>query len=430
MKQTAGKVFARRYFYLNYLASFLTPRQLKNSNVLTLLGEDFREIELLTELGVPPYRVFSVERDPVIYRKQQVTNRQEGHGAALYHGELTDYIHTHLRHHDIGVFNLDICGSYLRAIDPVLGELLMHVRRMPSAVMATYHSAGRDKPQLMEGLKSLVILLWLAPEVIDRLVRHLHGQYRAVQLSDSERSGDELSKNMLLRHLFWLRSHMEHVMIGAYSLGFTEPEVIGAAFTEQESAWQRFMATAEYPLRYADIFHGVEALPRPTLSEDVRMDLDFGEVELLTYAANDGFYHNCHFATYESNGSTVSLETWLVESAKSLRRNRLVLVDTNGNRYASTFGRLAVDTDNAVIWSKPDLAIDLRHLAVPPLAEEATSSMVKPAEEIATEPTTVELIRQLARENPSMTAREIGQRLSLHLPLTQVAAHMAVARRK
>jgi len=114
---------------MNYLASFMTPRQLKNSNVLTLLGEDFREISLLSKLGVPSYRVFSVERDPDIYRRQQVTNREDGNGAALYHGELSDYIHTHLRHHDVSVFNLDICGSYLRAVDPVLGELLLHVRK-------------------------------------------------------------------------------------------------------------------------------------------------------------------------------------------------------------------------------------------------------------------------------------------------------------
>jgi len=429
VKQTDGKVFARQYFYMNYLASFMTPRQLKNSNVLTLLGEDFREISLLSKLGVPSYRVFSVERDPDIYRRQQVTNREDGNGAALYHGELSDYIHTHLRHHDVSVFNLDICGSYLRAVDPVLGELLLHVRKNPQTVMATYSSAGRDKPQLMEGLKSLVVLLWLAPEVIDRLVRHLYGQYRSAALSDSERGRDELSKNMLLRHMFWLRSHMEHVMIGAYTLGLTESSVVSKAFSEQESVWRRFVGSCQFPVTYGDVLQWVESQSRPLASEETRMDLDFGDIEFLTYAANNGFYHNCYFATYESSGSTVSLDTWLVESAKSLRRNDLVLIDIEGRYYESTFGRLAVDTDRAVLWGKADVKHELRQLAIPPRDEEPIVKALI-SEVCGLESSTIDMIRQLAREDRSLTARQISQRLSLQLPVTQVAAHMAIARRK
>lgn len=427
MKQTAGKIFARKYFYLNYLTSFMTHRQLQSSNVLTLLGEDFREIEVLNELGVPPYQVFSVERDPGIYRKQLQLNREDGHGAALFHGELSDYVHTHLRHHQISVFNLDICGSYLRAVDPVLGELLLHVRRMPSVVMATYSSAGRDRPQLIEGLKSLVILLWLAPEVVDRLVRHLYGQYRSVQLGDSERTRDEISKNMLLRHMFWLRSHMEHIMIGAHTLRLTSPGVAGAAFAEQQALWKRFVDGYRDAVTYGDILRFVDAQPRPDL-DAIRMDLDFAEVEFLTYAANDGFYHNCYFATFESAGSTVSLETWLVESSKTLRRNQLVLVDTNGDRYESTFGRIAVDTDAVRVWSGKGLTIELRQIAIPPCDgdECLVASMVA---EPQVEESTVDQIRELARQNPAMTAREISQRLSLQLPFQQVVAHVAVARR-
>lgn len=429
MKQTGGKVFARRYFYMNYLASFMTPRQLKNSNFLTLLGEDFREIDILCELGVPPYRVFSIERDPSIYRKQQVENRDESKGVALYHGELSDYIHTHLRHHEIAVFNLDICGSYLRAVDPVLGKLLLHVRRNPQTVMATYSSAGRDKPQLMEGLKSLVVLLWLAPEVMDRLVRHFYGQYRCAEIGGTDRSRADLSKNMLLRHMFWLRSHMEHVMLGAYELGLTDPDVISAAFAERDALWRRFVREVQAPMSYADVARWVASQTRPETLEATRMDLDFGDVEFLTYAANDGFYHNCYFATYETNGSTVSLETWLVESAKSLRRNDLVLIDATGKRYGSTFGRLAVDTDRAVIWSQNDEFPELRRLAICP-RDEAQPVKVSVPGECELELSTIDMIRQLARENPKLTAREISRRLSLQLPLKQVIAQVAVARRK
>ena len=426
MKQTEGKVFARRYFYLNYLASLMTPRQLKGSNVLTLLGEDFREIELLNELDVPSYQVFSIERDHGVYRKQQATNREEGYGAALYYGELSDYAFTHLRHQQIAVFNLDICGSYLRAVDPVLSELLLHVRRMPHVVMATYSSAGRDRPQLMEGLKSLVILLWLAPEVIDRLVRHLYGQYRAASLSDSERGRDEISKNMLLRHLFWLRSHMEHIMIGTHALGLTASGVVGKAFAEQEALWRRFVSSYDGAVTYGDVVGFIESQPRPDLDE-IRMDLDFADVEFLTYAANDGFYHNCYFATYESSGSTVSLDTWLVESSKTLRRNRLTLIDTTGQPYASTYGQVAIDTDGARLWSGASPTLNLRQLAIPPVERMEPVIVPVPCPEV--EPSSIDLIREMARDNPTMPAREIARRLSLQLPIQQVVAQVAVARR-
>lgn len=428
MKQTAGKVFAREYFYRNYLSSFMTPRQLRSMNFLTLLGEDFRELELLHELEIPPYRVFSVERDATVYKKQQVANRADDAGAALYHGELSDFVHTHLRHHEIAAFNLDICGSYLKAVDPVMGELLMHVRGTPQAVIATYHSAARDRPQLMEGLKSLVVLLWLAPEVVDRLARHLYGQYRCADLSDCNRNRDEISRNMLLRHMFWLRSHMEHVMVGAYTQGVADPVRVSAAFREQELVWKRFIE-AEVPFVYSEVVAYVNALPRPDVL-DVRMDLDFGDVELLTYAANDGFYHNCYFATFESTGSSVPLGVWLTDATSSLRRNRVVLIDAAGLPYETSFGRRAVDTDRVVLWDKRDLIVDLRQIVLPPLEAYEASSETQALMECPLEESSIEVIRRMARDNRQMTAREISQRLSLKLPLRQIAAYMAVARRR
>lgn len=428
MKQTAGKVFARDYFYHNYLSSFVTPRQLRNLNILTLLGEDFRELELLHELGIPPYRVFSVERDHAIYKRQQEQNREEGNGVALYYSDLADFVHTHLKHHAITAFNLDICGSYLRAVDPVLGELLMHVRKSPQTVMATYHSAARDKPQLMEGLKSLIVLLWLAPEVIDRLVRHFYGQYRSAELGKRERNRDEVSRNMLLRNMFWLRSHMEHIMIGSCILELTDSGKVSAALREQEKVWERFVSNS-FPVTYAEMLEFALSLSRPQ-ELDVQMDLDFGDVEFLTYAANDGFYHNCYFATFESSGSTVPLDAWLAETSRSLRQNKVVLIDAKGDPYASQYGRLAVDTDRAVMWDKGDLELRLRQVVIPPSDSRELPVADDEAEEAALAKTTVEMIRRLARENPSMDARELSQKLSLQLPIPQIAAHMAVARRK
>lgn len=430
MKQTAGKIFARNYFYNNFLASLVSPRQLRSCNVLTLLGEDFREIELLEGLGVPPYRVFSVEKDHDIYRRQQAYNRRNELGVALFYGGLSDYIHDHLHHHDISVFNLDICGSYLKAVDPVLGKMLLFVRRIPNTVMATYSSAGRDRPQLMEGLKSLVTLLWLSPDAVDRLVRQIYAQYRSAQLAESDRNRNEVAKNMLLRHMFWLRSHMEHIMIGAYELDVSSYESVSASLVEQEKTWQQFLSRCSFPLTYADVVRIVSELPQPQQSEHVRMDLDFGDVEFLTYAANDGFYHNCYFATFESSGSTVALDTWLVESSKSLRRGEIVLIDTNGNRYPSSYGQIAVNTDRAVLWMKDDVSADLRRIPLPPKTALTPVIAIRERTEVNLDASTVEQIRALARENPDMTAAQIATQLSLKMPMANVIAQVAVARRK
>lgn len=430
MDQTAGKVFARDYFYNNYLASLITPRQLRSSNILTLLGEDFREVALIEELGIPSYRVFSVERDHAIYQRQQAINRQTDQGIVLMYGGLSDYIHTHLRHHEISIFNLDICGSYLKAIDPVLGELLLRVRRTPQTVVATYSSAGRDRPQLIEGLKSLFVLLWLAPDAIDKLVRHFYSQYRSVLPSESVKGWTEASKNMLLRHMFWLRSHMEHVMVGASSLGISSHEAVSRALREQDAKWREFISTATFPLTYGEMLRAAQSLPRPDI-DAVRMDLEFADVEFLTYAANNGFYHNCYFATYESTTGAVSLSTWLIESSKSLRQHPLVIVDLQGRRCPSSHGLIAVDTDSAVLWEKHDIPEQLRTIALSTSRDEEAEEC--PEVKIAdASPAidTIGMIHELARQYPTMSARDIANRLSLQLPIKSVIAQVAVARRK
>jgi hypothetical protein len=431
MQQTQGKVVARNWFYQYYLPSILSPRTLRSSNFLLLLGEDFRELELLEELGVPQYRTFSVERDQKIFHWQRTKARRDDLEVVLHFGDLSEYIQDYLRtEHRISVFNLDICGPYLSGIDPALGKLLLFARRNPSTVMATYSSAGRDRAQLMEGLKSLVVLLWLAPEAVDRLVRHTYGQYRSVELGERRQGRDEVDVNLMLRHLFWFRSHLEHIAVGATSLGATSYESVVRLMSEEERIWQQFLSKATFPLTYEAVTETVMALPRPEL-DDVRMDVSFGDVQFLTYAANNGFYQNCYFATYEHDGSSLSLGTWMVESARTLRSNNIVIIDVNGEQCPSTYGQVAVYTDKAVVWSKADLSADLRMIAIPPpsadrqIREEEACSTVT-SDELTTE--TIEQIHALAREGKN--SREISEKLSLKLPLAKIAAQVAVARRK
>jgi hypothetical protein len=431
MQQTAGKVFARRYFYEEFLAGLMTERTLRACNFLTLLGEDFRELEHFAALGIPLYRVFSVEADHKIYRRQKARAKAEDLEVVLHLADLTEYIHGYQHtDHRISVFNLDICGQFLKDIDPILGELLLFARRNPSTVMATYSTGARDRATLMEGMKSLVILLWLAPEATHRLVRHLYSQYRSAELPCEGRDRDRVAKNMLLRTLFWLRSHMEHIMVGSYSLGLTSEETIHKALAEQNQVWQQFITSCKAPFTYEQIVEAVESIHRPTFGA-VRMDMNFGEIETLTYASHNGFYHNCYFATYEHDGSTVALDTWLVETAAAMRRNAVQLIDGEGNQYSSTHGRVAVHTDVVEMWDQDDLKSNLRLVAVPPppVSSEA-SGLVAAVAQDELPPETVRQIRELAQQNPDMKSSEISEKLSLRVPMAKIAAHVAVARRK
>jgi hypothetical protein len=430
MKQTEGKVFARHHFYEVFLPGLMTLRTLRSCNFLTLLGEDFRELKHFENLGVPLHRVFSVEADDKVFKAQRRRIAEEELELMPSHCDLADYIQGY-RHteHSIDVFNLDICGQFLYDVDPIFGELLLFARRNPKTVMATYSTGARDRPTLKEGLKSLVLLLWLAPEVTDKLVRHLFSHYRSAALPGNRRARDEVSKNMLLRTLFWLRSHMEHIMLGSYSLGLTPREALCEAMSEQNRIWHQFVTTSEAPLTYEQIVDTVAVMHRPTFGQ-IQMDMNLGDVELLTYASYSGFYHNCYFATYEHDGSTVPLDVWLAESSVAMRRSPVLLVDENGNVVPSNHGRLAVATDTTQIWDRREIPANLRLLPIPSLAtQEDEGRPVATGGEDELSPETAKLIRDFAREHPDLSSLEISARLSLNLPMKRVIAQVAVGRR-
>jgi hypothetical protein len=92
---------------------------------------------------------------------------------------------------------------------------------------------------------------------------------------------------------------------------------------------------------------------------------------------------------------------------------------------------VAVDVEAVMLWDREDLNPNLRLIAVPPSSaqEQGSDAATEAAHEELT-PATVEQIRALAREHPAMTSREISVKLSLRVPMTKIAAHVAVARRK
>jgi hypothetical protein len=445
MKETVGKAVAREYFYRVFLPSVLPARLLRSSNYLLLLGEDFQEMGLLTELGVPPYRIFSVERDKQIYDRQRRLNQQEDLGIALFFGELEEYLRNYrFSEHKFGVFNLDICGSNLRGIDPALGEILLFCRRNTRSVVGTYTSAGRDRPQLQEGLKSLAFLLWLQPETTARLVSQLNDMYMSSDLLMKERSREVVSRNMVLRHLFWLRSHLEHIALGSYMLGITQNQGVRRLMELQEMIWNSVVSKGGYPLTYRQLRKLTDTSVRHVVPK-VTMDLGFSEIQSLTYSAYKGFYQCCYFATYDLMEEGLGLEEWYGKAVDALLGNPLLTVNTDGvlTGSVSDLYEVPVNIGDMVLWNKADLQQQLRVLGIPPVSPELSPVIYGEEQEAAEQEETREVpaidghlsetqiagIRRLA--TGGFNTEQIVRRLSIPESYRgSVTAYIATTRRQ
>ena len=193
MRESIGKGVSREYFFAECLLDWLSPGQIKQGNFLLLLSETPRELAYIDALEVPRSQVFSVERNEEMYERQLAKQL----GAQLHFGELTGYLATLLDgDQDFQVMNLDVEGSYLSQLDPAMTPVFLVCWRNPETVVATYSSVGRDTEMIWEGVKSLAIFLWLAPEVAMKTLWSLMCQYDVAGFSQPQ--------YMALRDFFWI----------------------------------------------------------------------------------------------------------------------------------------------------------------------------------------------------------------------------------
>ncbi len=372
MSFTAAKSLVRNFFYQEFLPSQLSLQLLRSGNHLVLLGRGREEEQLLAALGVPGHRIFSVENDPEIFGLQRMRKHRGELDVSLYFGELTEYI-IHRLHQDqrFQVLNLDICGSYLNGIDsqppkehqaniprnPTLMPILLFARRNPRTVVATYTPVGRDRPQLREGLKSLAICHWLVPDATERTVNELYGRYRAAGLTQA------VSFNMVLRHLFWVRSHLEHTLLGRVALGKVRPQSAEKILAALEQCWTQATNQARIPLRYREWLNAVDILPQMGRQSKF-FDLNLQAVTIVSYESDNGFYHTGWFTTYQTT-EPVTASDWLRQALAALTETPLRYTGAAAvllGRYSKA--QEAVP-DDLVIWSKNDLVHPGRQLKLP-----------------------------------------------------------------
>jgi hypothetical protein len=445
MQQTLAKALVRSYFYREFLPAHLSDILLRGSNYLVLLGDSGEEEKLLTQLGVAPWRVYCVENDPGVYDVLSQRARKGGYDCTRYLGELADFIAYNLRMNQrFGVLDLDIYGSYMNHIDPVMTDVLLFARRNPRTVVATYSNGGRDRTQLREGLRSWVTLHWLAPDATAKAVQELYGRYR-----DAGRS-IEVSVNMVLRHLFWLRSNLENALRSAVAVGATKTAAAQRFLDSAEEAWQQFAANAPKTLKLRDITARTQKL-RKFQGKAKLVDLGIADLSIATYEAAHGFYHIGWFALYKRI-EPLTVQEWLEVSLKQLVSQPLQFADGSSDDLRQLTGAGEELLPGQVVWKSKDLrraqrkvrlpllSLELQNLEEAPAsdltfteeeteeAEETSISDLTSAEEVTEEVDLVPLIKQLASEG--LNTAQIVEQLPGPHPKNSIQAYVAVSRRK
>ena len=432
MHFTATKSLVRSFFYREFLPSRLTAQQLGRAEFLVLLGDDDLERVELDELDIPGEHIHSVENNPDVFSGQLQRNHNNESPVNLYLKDLesliNDYLHSNRR---LQVLNLDICGSYLTGIDPVMTKILRFARRNPHTVIATYTNVGRDRDQLREGLMSLTVCYWIAPDATKRAVQTLFNRYVAAKL------GKDVSMNMVLRHFFWVRSHMEHVLLSGVTAGRLTSGSAAAFLDAMRGCWEKVVAVSKMPMTYGQLLDAMADLKLGSVPSTKGFNLGIQEVTLATYAAANGFYHTGWFTVFHHT-KPMEAQKWLEDTLEALTTSPLLFAAHGATRLSRFDNMTGLEPGKQIIWRGKGLEAKVRCLPIPPtsvgllaLDKELAATEPEPA---ATEPVVSSspsqrlLIRELALQG--LNTDQVLQRLPDPKPSrASVTAYIANAKR-
>lgn len=328
MRESAGKRVTRKLFYTEFLPGCLSSEQLAQGNYLLLLGQPPKELEFTDAWDVPRHQIWSVERDGDVYHAQESLEL----GVNLDHVELWEHLRYLLhKNQQFQVMNLDIEGSFLTNIDPALDAALLYCWRNPETVVATYSSIGRDKTLLMEGVKSLATFLWLAPEETIELLATFQERYRL--------AGYKRTTRLILRDLFWLRSHLEHMASTAAQVNLATTSSVITLFTAENKIWEAVVAAGNLPLKLGQLQRTVEKLAG---SRNFRSNtkvawlpsfaVDFQVIHHVLYRAQRPWSHRGYFTKFTVVDQSNNCFDWTRTALTSLAKSALTTVDEHGQR--------------------------------------------------------------------------------------------------
>ena len=335
MRESKGKSVIRRFFYLDCLPQWLTSEQLSSGNFLVLLGDEPREIPLLDALGVNREHVWSIEHDLNIYRKQAEWDL----GVSLHYGEMIEYLESLLHsNRRFLVLNLDIEGSYLNQLDPAMSSVLLFCWRNPKTVVATYSSIGRDASTLWEGVKSLSLFLWLAPEITKRALGSLSHRYA--------KAGFTKPTLMVLRDFFWMRSLLEHTLSMSTVLGINLQASAKQFIEEANAVWAMVVQEQKSILRLRDMERFLKCVDSQG-SLNVGLGLSIGALHSVIYNAERPWSQRGYFVKFKVLPEVVKCRPWLEDFLRVLIESPLTFVNRAGKKmelrgFSSVAGGLEV----------------------------------------------------------------------------------------
>lgn len=245
MKESASSAVARKWVYGECLRGLLTRKQILGGHILTLLGPNPHEVELLMAQGFEQTRIHSAEREMKTYQQQSGWPWRLN----LYYGEMEDYLQFCLLHNQRWQFlNLDVEGAYLAQLHAAMTEVMLLCWRNPSVVLGTYWSVGRqDFTAIKEGIKSFALFYWLTPDLTEELLASCFRRYNEAGY------GTTVALNLSMRDFSWMRSIFEHTFVASAMVGDAKRGDVAKMLDQFDVLWARVSQLPQVPLRLSHL---------------------------------------------------------------------------------------------------------------------------------------------------------------------------------
>lgn len=345
MKESKAKATARDIFYQECIPGWLNEEEIQKGNFLALLGNPPMEIPLLDSLGIARHHVWSVECEHEIYQAQkqaQMNGDRLFQGINLYRGDMAEYlIYLLQKNQRFRIMNLDIEGSFLNNLDPAMTSVLQFCWHNPRSILATYSTIGRgDKFSIWEGLKSLAIFLWLAPEKTADFFETFYVRYK---ISGFPRA----AVHLVLRDLFWIRSVLEHQLKTAWLEGVIDKEIAERFFKCEDEIWRATSACGP-PWKLGKIFEAVskaltksEANILKNLKDIPALGLFPTELKHVIYHANIPWSVVCYFVRFTRREGNQILDPgqWCEMVLRKFLEIPLISINRSGKRHELDYSR-------------------------------------------------------------------------------------------
>jgi hypothetical protein len=442
VEESVGKSIEREIFFAECLVDWLTPEQIRQGAYLLLLGDKLRELAYTDGLEIPRRQIFSVERSAALFKKQS----RKGTGVKLFRGELIPHLQSLLSGaREFLVLRLDVEGSYLSQLDPAMTPVFLLCWRNPETVVATYSTVGRDTEMLWEGVKSLAISLWLAPELTRRVLAALLEQYESY----------EEPINMALRDFFWIRSMLEHAFIASGVMGVAKEQAVSEWFVHADLLWASVSRWRRKPLRLRMLEESVAlavandpAKREIILHSPPSLGIEIDRLNRVVYNGVQSWSQMCFYARLQVLPEAIDCREWLARLLQKFLTEPLTFVRKDGTRDVRVDGEKPLSPDTA-IYSRADLydKFNPRHLVQYQMSQKLIriwrrSVEARRKEQMAREvlvrsgeltDSGKALVKLFARKYPDETTNEIVTRLPAQMrkvPEGTLRALVAVGRRK